>query len=104
MASLLCPSLVLAALATLSSAAPAEKKIDYFTLRDFQGKQHALADVAGKKLVVVAFLGAECPLANRYATRLAELAKKYEPQGVVFFGIDSNQQDSLALIGHLATS
>jgi peroxiredoxin len=58
--------------------------------------------LAGKKAVVVVFLGTECPLAKLYAGRLAELAAKYEPRGVAFFGINANQQDSLAEIAHYA--
>src|SRR5262249_40606933 len=54
------------------------------------------------KLIVVAFLGADCPLANRYASRLAELAREYRTRGVAFLGVDSNQQDSLAQLARLA--
>jgi peroxiredoxin len=95
------------ALATVPEAADAsqsshEKKIANFRLNDFLGTPHALDDFAGSKLVVVAFLGADCPLANRYASRLAELAREYGPRGVTFLGIDSNQQDSLAQLARLA--
>jgi peroxiredoxin len=73
-----------------------------FKLRDFHGKEHALADFARSKLVVAAFIGADCPLANRYADRLADLSLEYEKRGVAFLAIDSNQQDSLAQLAHLA--
>ncbi len=53
-----------------------------------------LADLKDSKLVVVAFLGVECPLSKLYGPRLAELAKQYESQGVSFVGVDSNRQDS----------
>jgi peroxiredoxin len=46
--------------------------------------------------VVVAFVGVECPLVAHYASRLQELAGKYEASGVAFLAIDANQQDSLA--------
>lgn len=78
------------------------KTIADFTLPDYLGTPHALADFAKSKLVVVAFLGADCPLANRYADRLVELAGEYGPRGVAFVAIDSNQQDSLAQLAHLA--
>src|SRR5204862_81705 len=55
----------------------------------------SLADWKDSKILVVAFLGTECPLANLYAPRLAELATKWEPKGVAFVGINSNQQDSI---------
>src|SRR6478736_261413 len=66
-----------------------------FTLPDFRGQQHKLSDAQDKSLVVVAFLGTECPLAKLYGSRLAQLAKEYESQGVAFIGVDSNLQDSL---------
>jgi peroxiredoxin len=73
-----------------------------FKLHDYQGASHELADFAHSKLVVVAFLGADCPLANRYADRLVELAGRYGPRGVAFVALNSNQQDSLKQMAHLA--
>lgn len=73
-----------------------------FELRDFRGLPHSLREHAGSKLVAVAFLGADCPLANRAAPRLMEMARTYGPRGVAFLGIDSNQQDSLAQLCQLA--
>jgi len=77
-------------------------RIADFTLHDFLGTKHSLGDLRDKKAVVIAFLGVECPLAKLYGSRLAELAAKYEPQGVAFIGIDANQQDTLAEIAHYA--
>lgn len=95
---------VLALLATAGlcadvwSAEPPEsigRKIDDFTLRDFRGKTHALADFHEPHLVVVAFVGCECPLAKQYAPRLKKLAEEYGPRGVAFLGVDSNCQDTI---------
>lgn len=104
MAPWLTSSLLIAACAALQGPArsPVGKQIDDFTLRDWQGAKHSLGDFTARKLVVVAFIGADCPLAKRYAPRLAELARKYDSQGVAFLAIDSNQQDSLARLGQLA--
>ena len=80
------------------ASAPARelgKVVAEFALADVDGKTHRLSDVRDQPLVVIAFLGTECPLAKLYGTRLAELARHYEPQGVVFFGINSNCQDTL---------
>ncbi|MDZ4852471.1 MAG: redoxin domain-containing protein [Pirellulaceae bacterium] len=66
-----------------------------FTLPDFRGKDQRLAELKDKSLVVVAFLGTECPLAKLYGPRLAKLSKEYESRGVGFLGINPNQQDSL---------
>ena len=72
------------------------RTIEDFTLRDALGKPVALAEIqADRKLVVVAFLGTECPLVKLYVPRLDQLAKQYTERGVAFVAIDSNVQDSL---------
>ncbi|HEY2838014.1 MAG TPA: redoxin domain-containing protein [Pirellulales bacterium] len=70
-------------------------KIADFSLKNQFGKEYSLADVKDADLVVVAFLGAECPLAKLYGPRLAELAAKYKDAKVAFLAIDSNRQDSI---------
>jgi len=77
------------------------QKIAVFSLGDFRGKTWSLADFQDYKIVVVAFMGTECPLMTSYGPRLAELAAKYEKQAA-FIGINANQQDSLAEIAHFA--
>ncbi len=78
------------------------KSVDNFKLQDFRGKQVQLEDVRDQKLVVLAFLGTECPLAKLYGDRLQKLADEYEAQGVAFYAIMSNQQDSLTEIAAYA--
>lgn len=90
---------ILAAMA--AQGTPAEPPVA-FRLQDFRGVAHALEDVDDRKVVVLAFLGVECPLAQQYAPRLAELARAFEPKGVAFFGIDSNRQDSASAMGRFA--
>ncbi|TWU03866.1 redoxin domain-containing protein [Neorhodopirellula pilleata] len=53
-------------------------------------------------LVVVAFLGTECPLAKLYARTLNRLHQKYESKGVRFLAVMSNRQDSLEEIAAFA--
>ena len=53
-------------------------------------------------MVVIAFLGIECPLASLYAPQLAELARGYEKKGVAFFGVDANQQDAPSALSRFA--
>jgi peroxiredoxin/mono/diheme cytochrome c family protein len=84
-----------------AAGTPIGKKVGDFSLTDYRGKTHALADYKDK-LVVLAFIGAECPLAKTYAPRLRDLAAEFEKQGVVFLGIDANQQDTLTEIGAYA--
>jgi len=67
-----------------------------FKLPDAAGQQHALTDLSAARLVVVAFLGTECPLARLYAPRLEQLAAEYAERGVRVVGIDANVQDTPA--------
>ena len=101
--------LAVAVIATLSGVASAAERansvgqaIGDFTLEDFRGKSHSLDDYADAKVVVVAFLGTECPLARLYGPRLQEMADDYAAQGVAFLGIDSNRQDSITELDHYA--
>ncbi|REK10485.1 MAG: thiol-disulfide isomerase [Planctomycetota bacterium] len=108
MGKLFVTALVAAALGTGALAAVAEettplgKKVEDFTARDFRGKEVSLSNFADSKLVVVAFLGTECPQAKLYAPRLTELAGEFADQGVAFIGIDANQQDSVTDLAHYA--
>ena len=49
------------------------KTIQDFTLNDHLGTKYSLDDWLDKQVVVVVFLGTECPLAKLYGNRLREL-------------------------------
>ncbi len=89
--------------AALADSSPLGRKIDDFTLEDARGRARSLKDWSDSKLVVVAFLGTECPLANLYAPRLSEMSKQFGAKGVAFVGINSNQQDSITEMASHAT-
>jgi peroxiredoxin len=91
----------------LFACAAATSKADTiaeFALPDSHGHVHRLSAWADAKLVVVAVLGTECPLAKLYAKRLNALAEEYSSKGVKFVGLDANRQDALAAIGEFARS
>lgn len=71
-----------------------EPKTFDFELLECRGGRYRLADL-GSGPIVVAFLGVECPLAQFYSLRLAELATEFADRSVTFVAIDSNAQDSL---------
>ena len=98
----LCAALAGASTAKESATPQLGKKIEAFSLQDFRGKAHALSDAKDAKLVVVAFLGVECPLSKLYAPRLVELAAEFESKGVTFFGVDPNRQDSVTEMANYA--
>ncbi|HWB12620.1 MAG TPA: M56 family metallopeptidase [Pirellulales bacterium] len=78
------------------------RQIDDFRLQDYLGKEHSLADFSDREVVVVAFLGVECPVSKLYGPRLESLAEKYKSRGVAVLGVDSNQQDTPTEMAHHA--
>lgn len=74
-----------------------------FELRNHRGATWKLNDVPRGNLVVIAFLGTECPLAKLYGPRLNELQQEFGKRGVTFVGINSNTQDSLTEITNYVT-
>ena len=78
------------------------RRLATFSLQDFRGKEHSLDDYADQKILVLAFLGTECPLAKLYAPRLQRLAEQYESKQVAVLGINANRQDSLSEIASYA--
>jgi peroxiredoxin len=97
--------LVVAAPSTGSGAetgSPVGRHIENFTLPDTYGRSRSLAEAGEAPAVVIAFLGTECPLARVYGRRLGEMAREYRDRGVIFAGIDANQQDSLTAVAAYA--
>ncbi len=87
-------------MATMVSAAEAKRPVlgrtvGEFAAKDSLGKEWSSTDFASSKVMVVAVLGTECPLAQLYAPRLQTLANDYTSQGVAFVGIAPNRQDSI---------
>lgn len=68
-------------------AARLGEKIANVTFRDAAGKPFTLADLKGKKALVIVFLSFECPVASSYAQPLAALARDYRDRGVAFVGV-----------------
>lgn len=77
------------------------KTVANFTLHDFRGRSHSLADYADRKAVVIAFLGTECPLAKLYGPRLQQLATEFGDQ-IEVVGINANQHDSITEVAAYA--
>jgi peroxiredoxin/mono/diheme cytochrome c family protein len=71
------------------------QRLSNFTLNDAAtGRPVSLYGFAGKKAVVLVFMGTDCPLARLYAPRLVELNHDYRARGVTFLGIYSNAHES----------
>lgn len=74
------------------------QQIASFHLKDYRGTEFQLDDLRDSKLVVVAFLGTECPLVELYGPRLQQLSDQYADQSVSLIGINSNAQDNVTEI------
>src|SRR5687768_9964993 len=88
--------------ADISSPGVGSNRIADFTLNDHAGAKRSFSEWKDKEVVVVVFLGTECPLAKLYAQRLADVDQKYAGRGVQVIGINSNQQDTLQEIAGFA--
>lgn len=71
------------------------KRVDNFELSTHRGTRWTFDDQGSSRLVVIAFLGTECPLAKLYGPRLGALHKRFSKRGVAFVGINANTQDSM---------
>ncbi len=61
------------------------------------GKQHSLADLKDKKVVVVVFTCNSCPVARDYEERVSELARRHASDvAVVAINVNRVPEDSLA--------
>jgi len=97
-----CAFLLVGELPAAETKSPIGRSVGEFTLKDYRGKSHSLSDYKESRLVVVAILGTECPLAKLYAPRLQALHEKYRERGVTFLGINANRQDSITEIAAYA--
>jgi hypothetical protein len=77
------------------AAALGEKVPKHDALRDVRGNRRPLYDFSGRHAIVLAFLGADCPVSNLYLPGLIDLEKKYRSKDVLFLAIYPNEQEDL---------
>ena len=70
----------------------AAKEVSDFALLDAKGRYHHLRQ-ADAKAVVLFFTANGCPIARQSIPRLKGLEKRFEPEGICFWLIDSNSAD-----------
>jgi thiol-disulfide isomerase/thioredoxin len=61
-----------------------------FSLTSAAGGPLSLSGLAGENGLVVVFWSNVCPWTDRYADRLAALAREYEPAGIGFVAVNAN--------------
>jgi hypothetical protein len=70
-------------------------------LRDLRGNRRSLHDFTGYRAIVLAFVGADCPISNLYLPDLIALEKTVRGKGVLFLAVYANEQEDLDRIaGH----
>ena len=65
-----------------------------FSLPDTQGRPVSLSDFADSRALVVVFMCNHCPFVKHIIDGLVGLVKEYQPKGVAFVGINSNDVDT----------
>lgn len=71
------------------------RKLADFRLPDSSGHTRSLNDFVEKKVVVVVFMGTNCPLSNNYAAPLEAMSRRYQEKSVQFVGINANPDETL---------
>lgn len=79
-----------------SAMSSLQKQVEPFTLLNCDGQPQSLSDFDDSPLVVLAFLGTECPLAKLYGNRLQSLQDEFGEKGLKVVAINSNEQDTLS--------
>lgn len=72
------------------------KKVEDFTLEDYNGVKHSLSDYKESKAIVLMFISTQCPVSNAYNGRMVDLYKDYTPKSVAFVALNANKTESLA--------
>ena len=70
------------------------RRVPNFVLPDSTGKKLALSDFSDAKVVVVVFMGTQCPIGNAYVPDLNDLSKRFRDKHVQVIGVNSNLSDS----------
>jgi peroxiredoxin len=71
------------------------KKVENFTLEDYNGVKHSLNEYKTSKVIVLMFIATRCPVSNAYNERMVQLYDEYIPKGVTFVAINSNKQEDV---------
>ncbi len=69
-------------------------KAEDFTLPDYNGVKHSLAEYKDAKAIVLMFIATQCPVSNGYNERMVSLNNDYKSKNIVFIGINANKQES----------
>jgi hypothetical protein len=95
--------LVLAVSILLLAGCQKQGRAETGSARDLAGQSvNPLADDQAKAVVLL-FVSTECPIANRYAPETERLAAEFRPQGVRFWRVYPNRDESAEAIRRHST-
>lgn len=77
-------------------------EVGKIALTNADGEQVSLADFLDEKLLVVLFIGTECPVNNAYMRSLKEIHEEFAGRDVRFVAINSNPHDSAETVAEHA--
>ncbi len=89
--------------AASADAGLGEKKTAPLAWSDISGRKYGVADVAKNRATVFVFISTQCPISNLYLPRLFRLGQTYSTKGVGFFLVDSNIEDTAAVLRRYVT-
>ena len=84
----------LAGVLALAFSSSSSQKIENFTLNDYNGVPHSLAQYHSSPAIVLIFISTQCPVSNAYDERMVSLYNEYSSRRVVFLGINANSQET----------
>src|SRR5437016_4550437 len=99
--SLLLPCIGIAVLAMPTApVAPAKSSsgIPGLSWTDLNGHRFGAGEFAKHKATAFIFSSAQCPVSNYYTPRILALSKEFNAKGVKFFLVDSNREDTKAVL------
>ncbi len=74
-------------------------KVDDFTLKGVDGKEYNLSTaLTNSSYVVVMFWSTECPFVQPYTDRINSIAGEFSSKGIAFWGINSNNTESIEIV------
>jgi len=65
-----------------------------FSLPDFDGRVHSLADFADAPALLVAFICNHCPFVRHLRDEFAAVAREYQPRGLAVVAVNSNDVEA----------
>jgi len=74
-------------------------KVEDFTLKGVDGKEYNLnTALTNSSYVVVMFWSTECPFVQPYTDRINSIASEFGSKGIAFWGINSNNTESIEIV------